>query len=227
MRQDAKLVLVADHEPASCARIVGVLEGLSLAARVVETGVAALAAASSDPFALVLLAVDLPEPCGFEVLHALRERFGPALPIALLGARLDAVPRDEIAALLLGADDYFCKPIRADRFLVRVRRLVRPAPRLVADGTGPTGRSELVRRPHLTPREHEVLALLSQGLRRSEIAERLCITGKTVATHIERILAKLGVHSQAQAVAVALRDRLVEPQPGSASALSAVVSSAR
>src|SRR5579862_201601 len=163
MRQDAKLVLVADHEPASSARIVGVLDGLSLGARVVETGAAALAAAASEAFALILLAVDLPEPCGFEVLHALRERLGPAPPIALLGARLDAVARDEIAALLLGADDYFCKPIRVDRFLVRVRRLVRPAPRLVADGAGPSARSELVRRPRLTPREREVLSLLSHG----------------------------------------------------------------
>ena len=62
----------------------------------------------------------------------------------------------------------------------------------------------------LTPREHEVLALLVAGEPANQIAKQLCITEKTTSTHIERILAKLGAHSRAQAVAFAVRDRLVE-----------------
>jgi DNA-binding NarL/FixJ family response regulator len=50
-----------------------------------------------------------------------------------------------------------------------------------------------------------VLELLADGIRGDEIARRLVITPKTVAKHIERILGKLGVHSRAEAVAVALR----------------------
>jgi DNA-binding NarL/FixJ family response regulator len=50
-----------------------------------------------------------------------------------------------------------------------------------------------------------VLDLLAQGKDQDEIAAELVITPKTVATHIQRVLAKLGVHSRAQAVAVALR----------------------
>ena len=65
----------------------------------------------------------------------------------------------------------------------------------------------------LTPREREVLALLAEGHRPGEIAEELCITRKTTATHIEHILGKLGAHSQAQAVAIALREGLGMPQP--------------
>jgi DNA-binding NarL/FixJ family response regulator len=61
----------------------------------------------------------------------------------------------------------------------------------------------------LTRREHEVLTLLVDGRRRHEIAHLLCITPKTVSTHIERILGKLGAHSQAQAVAFALRQGVV------------------
>jgi DNA-binding NarL/FixJ family response regulator len=61
----------------------------------------------------------------------------------------------------------------------------------------------------LTPREREVLQLLAEGLEQSEIAERLVISSKTVASHIERILAKLGVRSRAQAVAAAFREGLV------------------
>ena len=63
---------------------------------------------------------------------------------------------------------------------------------------------------NLTRREHEVLGLLVDGLRQPEIASRLYITDKTDGKHIEHILAKLGVHTRAQAVARAVRDRLIE-----------------
>ena len=56
------------------------------------------------------------------------------------------------------------------------------------------------------PREQEVLTLLADGLSQGEIGV-LVIAPKTVATHIERILEKLGVHSRAEAVAAAYRQR--------------------
>jgi DNA-binding NarL/FixJ family response regulator len=61
----------------------------------------------------------------------------------------------------------------------------------------------------LTKREQDVLGLLVDGRRLPEIAEALCITRKTAATHIEHILSKLGAHSQAQAVAFAMRDKVL------------------
>ena len=50
-----------------------------------------------------------------------------------------------------------------------------------------------------------MLGLLAEGLEQDEIANRLFITPKTVAKHVEHILGKLGVHSRAQAVVLALR----------------------
>lgn len=58
----------------------------------------------------------------------------------------------------------------------------------------------------LTRREAEILALLSQGLRSSLIARRLFLSPKTVEHHVSSILAKLGVQSRAEAVAL-LRQR--------------------
>jgi len=55
-----------------------------------------------------------------------------------------------------------------------------------------------------------VLGLLVDGLNQPEIARRLCITEKTVGKHIEHILTKLGVHTRAQAVAIALGGNLAE-----------------
>ena len=49
------------------------------------------------------------------------------------------------------------------------------------------------------------------GVTAPDIAERLCITEKTTATHMGAVLAKTGARSRAQAVAVAVRDRLLAP----------------
>jgi DNA-binding CsgD family transcriptional regulator len=55
----------------------------------------------------------------------------------------------------------------------------------------------------LTPREHEVAALISDGLTNEEIAQRLTLTPGTVANHVAHILAKTGARSRVQ-VAVKL-----------------------
>jgi NarL family two-component system response regulator LiaR len=61
----------------------------------------------------------------------------------------------------------------------------------------------------LTDREGEVLALLVQGLSNAEIAERLVISLATSKYHVRNILAKLGVSSRTEAVALALQRHLV------------------
>ncbi|MCP4664720.1 MAG: response regulator transcription factor [bacterium] len=54
---------------------------------------------------------------------------------------------------------------------------------------------------HLTPREHEVVALLEQGLMNKEIARDLHVEVATVKNHVHNILDKLGVHTRGEAVA--------------------------
>jgi DNA-binding CsgD family transcriptional regulator len=57
----------------------------------------------------------------------------------------------------------------------------------------------------LTQREAEILALIGEGHRNAEIAERLYLSPRTVAHHISSILAKLGVHSRTEAIREAAR----------------------
>jgi DNA-binding NarL/FixJ family response regulator len=144
---------------------------------------------------LVLLEVSLPEASGYEICRELRDEFGEQLPIILVsGERTDELDRS--AALLLGADDYLAKPLDADRLLPPVRRLL--------------VRSRTAAEPSLTPREQEILSLLVSGYARADIARMLVISRKTVAKHIEHILSKLDVHSEAQAIATAFREHLVD-----------------
>jgi NarL family two-component system response regulator LiaR len=62
----------------------------------------------------------------------------------------------------------------------------------------------------LTEREHEILALMVSGLGNNEIAERLIVSRSTVKFHVSNILSKLGVASRTEAVALALRNKLVK-----------------
>lgn len=57
----------------------------------------------------------------------------------------------------------------------------------------------------LTPRQLEIMALLTSGLPNKQIARRLGIAVETVKTHLERIFERLGVGSRTEAVAVAMR----------------------
>jgi DNA-binding CsgD family transcriptional regulator len=68
-------------------------------------------------------------------------------------------------------------------------------------GSGSATLHELAARYHLTPREAEVLQLLREGASTRHIAAAMRITLNTTRRHIERLLAKLGVHSRVAAVA--------------------------
>ena len=63
----------------------------------------------------------------------------------------------------------------------------------------------------LTPREQQILLLLTEGLTATAISGRLYISRATVRNHIQHILAKLGLHSKLEAVAYAYRRGLIKP----------------
>ena len=82
-----------------------------------------------------------------------------------------------------------------------------PAARAVGE-SGPAGATAPFE--ELTPRELEVLRLITDGLRNREIAERLSISEKTVGNHISNIFAKLQVTDRSQAIVRALRGGIGE-----------------
>jgi DNA-binding NarL/FixJ family response regulator len=191
---------MVDPDAGEHAALAGLLGRIGCAVVPASTGVDALASAEERRPDAVIADVRLPDMTGYELCQDLRRRFGEELPIVLVSAdRTES--SDRIAALLLGADDYFSKPVPAGELLARMRRLLARTPAQPTDDRG----------SNLTSREAEVLTLLADGLAQGQIADELVISPKTVGTHIQRILEKLEVHSRAEAVAVAHRHGLVRP----------------
>jgi DNA-binding NarL/FixJ family response regulator len=189
-------VLIADEDEDSREELARLLERHGFIVVPVASGEEALQAVRENRPAVALLEIPLGQLSGYEVCRAIRAELGDGLPIAFVsGSRTESY--DRVAGLLVGADDYIVKPYAPDELLTRVRNLVRRSrPLAPAVATG------------LTRREREVLRLLVEGLRADDIARRLFISRKTVGTHIENILRKLGVRSQAQAIALAYRSHL-------------------
>jgi DNA-binding NarL/FixJ family response regulator len=193
-------ILVVDDDPALADVMVKLLELAGHRGVAVGSAAAALEAARTEVPLLVVLDIKLPDLSGYEALQELRAQLGERLPVLFVsGVRVE--PYDRAAGLLCGGDDYLVKPFAADEFLARVRALLR--------------RTDAHLQPEieLTEREAEVLELLATGLEPADVAEQLEIGGRTVGTHLEHIMDKLGAHSRAQMIALAYQQGLVTATP--------------
>jgi DNA-binding NarL/FixJ family response regulator len=193
-------VLVVDDDALICDLVAGTLAEHGYMTRRASDAREALYLIDRDPPDVIVLDVHLPDISGYQVCRRVRDDRGDSIGIILIsGERKE--PFDRAAGMLLGADDYMTKPFVLDELLARVQRLAkrsRPIPRTAVAG--------------LTRRELEILRLLACGMDHMEIARDLVIAAKTVEKHIEHILLKLGVHSRAQAIALALQESAA-PQP--------------
>ena len=125
-------ILIVEDEP-------GIADTLQYALRTdgfepawCATGEAALASIASEPPALVILDVGLPDVSGFEVFKRIRAI--SEVPVVFLTARSDEI--DRVVGLELGADDYVAKPFSPRELVARVRGVLRRTARAAGDGPG-------------------------------------------------------------------------------------------
>lgn len=116
-----RILLVEDH-PELAASIAQALRGASWTVDVLDDGIAAELALTTEEYALAILDVGLPRKSGFEVLAALRDK-GKTLPVLMLTARGDV--SDRVHGLNLGADDYLAKPFELSELEARIKALLR------------------------------------------------------------------------------------------------------
>jgi DNA-binding response OmpR family regulator len=198
--------LVVDDDERFRSFVCATLSLAGFAAREAATASDALTYATADPPALIVLAVCLLGIGGFEVLRQLRDKFGDDLPIILVsGMRME--PADRAAGILIGSDDYLVKPVDPSELLARIRRLLARSKRQDRDAVA----AEF----GLTNRELAILKRVALGMSQQEIATEFSVSTRTVANHLQHVIAKIGVHSRAEAVAFAYMNGVVKPANGS------------
>ena len=162
---------------------------------------------------VILLDLEMPDVDGVAALEGLRDAVSAARAIVFT-----AYDTDEriLRSLRAGARGYLLKGASRQEIFDAVRT-VHAGGSLLEPGVT-TRLLDHVREggeqtEPLTPRELEVLALISEGLHNSEIAGRLFVTERTVKFHVSSILAKLGADNRTEAVALAARRGLIR-MPG-------------
>jgi len=159
---------------------------------------------------VVLMDLVMPGMDGAQATRAIREKCPAIQVIALTSFKEKALVEDAIEA---GAIGYLLKNVSADE----LARAIREA-HIGRSTLAPEAAQVLIQARRqsprlgfdLTEREREVLALLIEGLNNPEIAERLVVSRSTVKFHVSSILSKLGAGSRTEAVAVAVREDLVD-----------------
>ncbi len=124
-------------------------------------------------------------------------------------------------ALRAGAAGFLLKATQPDRLVAGIDTVAAGEALLAPGLTRRLVEHHLRRRPSpvripeplqaLTEREREVLVLMARGLSNDEIAAALVVSGATVKTHVNRVLAKLGLRGRVQAVVLAYETGLVQP----------------
>src|SRR5947209_19039697 len=105
-------ILIVDDDASTRAAIAAILGDAGYLTREADCGGDALRAARLEPPGLVLLDVNLPGMCGYEVCRLLRDEFGEQFPIVFVsGARTASFGR--LRGLVLGAHDHLAKPLAA------------------------------------------------------------------------------------------------------------------
>ena len=115
-------ILIVEDDPQMGELITRGLTAEGYETRVVDNGVDALIAVSTEEFALAAIDVMLPQMSGFEICRRIRQS-GSSMPLLLLTAR-NAV-EDRVFGLDAGADDYLTKPFAFVELSARVRALLR------------------------------------------------------------------------------------------------------
>ena len=175
--------------------------------------------AAAQPWDLVLMDLELPGMSGIEATRRVKA-LSPRTAVVVLTVFEE--PATVLEAICAGADGYLLKRTPPERLLAELRSIVdghsplsgavahtvldlvrRMGPASPDDGAGTPSRLEL------SDREQDVLRCLVDGMGYKQTAERLDVSLDTVRTYIRRIYGKLQVHSVADAVSRAVRERLV------------------
>ena len=183
-------------------------------------GTSALAQAKALHPDVILMDVRMPGMNGIEATERIAQECPGTRVLILTTFDLDEYA---FAGLRAGASGFLLKDTRPAELAEAIRTVASGeavvSPRITQrmlemfasslPNSGTPAQASDPRIDSLTPREKEILVLMSQGLSNAEIADHLVVSATTVKTHVGNVLAKLDVRDRVQAVVVAYETGLM------------------
>lgn len=212
VKMDAQRVLIVEDDQDLAQLLRMHLQDIGLEVYQERDGLKGCQLAISGGWALMILDISLPSLDGLEICKRVRSH-PPYLPILMLTARSSEI--DRVVGLEIGADDYLIKPFSVPELLARVKAILRRADAMRSEQIllpaiithrdlmidtrkrSVTCRGELV---HLTPKEYDLLLLLSTHpghvYTRAELLDIVWGAGyegfeHTINSHINRLRSKI------------------------------------
>lgn len=205
-----RVMLVDDHAMVrrGLATFLKVFDDLQLAGEA-ESGEAAIQLCAEIQPDVILMDMVMPDMNGADATRAIRRKFPQVQVIALTSFKEGELIKNALEA---GAIGYLLKDVSADDLVRAIRSAY--AGRVTLSPEVAQSLVETANLPpppglDLTEREREVLSLMIEGLNNTQIAGRLTVSPSTIKSHVSNILSKLGVASRTEAVALALRNRII------------------
>jgi NarL family two-component system response regulator LiaR len=203
-------MLVDDHTMVrrGLATFLKVFDDLELAGEA-DSGEAAVQLCAQVQPDVILMDLMMPDMDGATATRLIRQQFPKVQVVALTSFKEGQVVQN---ALQAGAIGYLLKDVSADELARAIRAA--HAGRATLSSEAAQALVQAANQPpkpgqDLTERERVVLALMVEGLNNTQIAGRLVVSPSTIKTHVSHILSKLGVASRTEAVALAMRHKLL------------------
>lgn len=203
-------ILVVDDDPAICLALTDYLELSGYGVLTAKNGRQAWTLVQQYRPHLIVTDIRMPQMDGVELIRQVRKQ--PAfrlMPVIFLTSKTETC--DRIQGYRAGCDLYLPKPFELEELGAVVRNLL--------------DRSQIVQSElqiqsqvpqttdltlDLTPREQQVLALLTEGLSNAQIGERLHLSPRTIEKYVSKLLQKTETSNRAEIVRFALDHHLIE-----------------
>lgn len=208
MKERAPIVFIVDDDDAVRNSLRLLLKSVGLAATALATAQEFLTKYDPQQPGCLILDVRMPGMSGLELQQQLNVR-GATIPVIFITGHGD-IPM-AVDAMQQGAFDFLQKPFRDQDLIDRIQRAL---------AKDKTTRAELEERSRLrerleslTPREREVLALVTSGKPNKIMAADLGVSQRTVEIHRARVMEKMHAGSLAQLVRMVMDlNDMVEPE---------------
>lgn len=201
-------IVVADDHPIVREGLIKILESetdIEIIAQV-GSGAEAISFVNQHKPDILLLDIEMPGMNGVEVIHKLKDAGNTVRVIIFTAFNTD---ERIVSAVKAGAQGYLLKGAPRDEIITVVRTVNKGGSSLQADVASKPMRQMRRGGEQLTPRELDVLHLLSKGLTNKGIASNLYISERTVKFHLSSVFNKLDVESRTEAVITAVQKGLI------------------